>query len=161
MTGFVLCHDCGLAWADSYTKLCFNCFSKFKPDTQTHENLTMENLKEYLYALEAMAKIEHLTVARARKLLDVDATPTMLRLLLAVSEWPDDSAPTATEVAKLLKVTPQAAGQQAYELLTEGLIEHQRDEGDKRLRRLTVTPAGTEVLALMSAACETYAQEDV
>ena len=57
-----------------------------------------------------------------------------------------DATPTVTELAQRLGVTQQAASKSVVELEQLGYIVRQADSVDNRVRRVTLTPAGREVV---------------
>jgi len=55
-------------------------------------------------------------------------------------------SPTVTELASLMGVTQQAASKSVVELETLGLVQREGEAGDQRVRRVTLTDAGREVV---------------
>jgi DNA-binding MarR family transcriptional regulator len=59
----------------------------------------------------------------------------------------DAGADNASELARRLAVTKQAAARIIETLLDRGYVARERDPGDARRKRIQVTPLGTEVMA--------------
>ena len=55
-------------------------------------------------------------------------------------------SPTVTELASRMGVTQQAASKSVVELETLGLVQREGEAGDQRVRRVTLTDAGREVV---------------
>lgn len=54
--------------------------------------------------------------------------------------------PTVTELASRMGVTQQAASKSVVELETLGIVQREGQDGDQRVRRVTLTDAGREVV---------------
>lgn len=59
--------------------------------------------------------------------------------------------PTVGEIQRTLAVTKQALAAPLRDLKAQGLVAWTRDEGDARVRRLTLTPPGRALEARLSA----------
>jgi DNA-binding MarR family transcriptional regulator len=79
-------------------------------------------------------------------------TPAQHQLLLAVRGRPDPRGPTIGEVAADLLIRHHSAVQLADRVETLGLIRRRRGDGDRRVVRLQLTPAGERRVAVLSAA---------
>jgi len=83
----------------------------------------------------------------------VGLTATQHQLLLAIRGHPDRRGPSVRELADYLCIRHHSAVQLIDRTEQLGLIIRNRiDNDDRRLVRLTLTPAGQEKLALLSAA---------
>ena len=83
----------------------------------------------------------------------VGLTPTQHQLLLAIRGHPDRRGPSVGELADYLCIRHHSAVQLIDRTEQLGLITRNRvDSEDRRLVRLTLTPAGQEKLALLSTA---------
>jgi DNA-binding MarR family transcriptional regulator len=84
---------------------------------------------------------------------EVGLTPAQHQLLLAIRGHPDRRGPSVGELAEYLCIRHHSAVQLVDRTEQLGLIARNRiDDEDRRLVRLTLTPAGQEKLALLSAA---------
>ena len=59
---------------------------------------------------------------------------------------------TVGELLRILDITKQAAHRPIKDLVAQGLLTTTSDQADGRVRRLTVTPAGSDLEAQLSAA---------
>lgn len=66
-----------------------------------------------------------------------------LALLIAIGKQRN---PSAAELSRRLGTTPQSTGEVIAALLRKGLIQRTEDEATRRVLRLSVTPAGSELL---------------
>jgi DNA-binding MarR family transcriptional regulator len=83
----------------------------------------------------------------------VGLTPTQHQLLLAIRGHPDRRGPSVGELADYLCIRHHSAVQLIDRTEQLGLITRNRmDSEDRRLVRLTLTPAGQEKLTLLSTA---------
>lgn len=83
----------------------------------------------------------------------VGLTPAQHQLLLAVRGHPDRRGPSVGELAEYLCIRHHSAVQLIDRTEQLGFIARNRiDDEDRRLVRVTLTPAGQDKLALLSAA---------
>ena len=69
-------------------------------------------------------------------------TPAQHELLLVLQVHPDPAGPTISELADHLSIRPHSAVQLADRVEALGLVRRHRDDTDRRLVRLQLTPAG-------------------
>jgi DNA-binding MarR family transcriptional regulator len=69
-------------------------------------------------------------------------TPAQHELLLVLQVHPDQAGPTISELAGQLLIRPHSAVQLADRVEALGLVRRHRDDSDRRLVRLQLTPAG-------------------
>jgi DNA-binding MarR family transcriptional regulator len=69
-------------------------------------------------------------------------TPAQHELLLVLQVYPDSAGPTISQLADYLSIRPHSAVQLADRVQALGLVRRHRDDIDRRLVRLQLTPAG-------------------
>jgi DNA-binding MarR family transcriptional regulator len=69
-------------------------------------------------------------------------TPAQHELLLVLQVYPGPAGPTISELADHLLIRPHSAVQLADRVEALGLVRRHRDDTDRRLVRLQLTPAG-------------------
>ena len=79
-------------------------------------------------------------------------TPAQHELLLVLRIHPDPRGPTIGELASCLLVRHHSAVQLADRAEALGLIRRRRDDEDRRLVRVRLTPAGSRRVAALGAA---------
>lgn len=79
-------------------------------------------------------------------------TPRQHQLLLAIRGHPSDEPATVTDVAEHLLVKHHSAVELVDRAERAGLVERALDDHDRRIARLTLTPAGHAVLGRLTEA---------
>jgi len=77
-------------------------------------------------------------------------TPAQHQLLLAVRGHPDPEAPTIGQLAEHLLLRHHSTVQLVDRAVAAGLLTRTRDDADHRVVRVTLTPAGAQVLASLA-----------
>ena len=102
----------------------------------------------------ALAHFRHLI----RRFLTFSATaarraglpPQQHQLLLAIKGVPEDRQPTVSTLAWMLQLRHHSAVELIDRLIKKGLARRDREEGDKRVVRVTLTAKGEKVLKDLS-----------
>lgn len=84
-----------------------------------------------------------------RELVELDLTPSQVRALFLVDRAP--SPPAVRDLAAELGLSMAAAGRAADALVRHGLADRHEDAGDRRVKRISATAAGRELVARLCA----------
>ncbi|MBA9004878.1 MULTISPECIES: MarR family winged helix-turn-helix transcriptional regulator [Thermomonospora] len=85
-----------------------------------------------------------------RDFLRLDLSPSQIRALFLVERAPSPLA--VHELAAELQLSMAATGRAVDALVRHGLAERHEDSGDRRVKRISATPAGHELVAQLYAA---------
>jgi DNA-binding MarR family transcriptional regulator len=112
---------------------------RLEQEDYTHLLELRTGLRRFLRWSEAQAKAAGLT-------------PAKHQLLLAVRGHPDPAGPTVGEIADYLVLRHHSAVGLIDRAVAEGLVRRNPDPRSKSVVRITLTPAGTDKLELLSEA---------
>ena len=82
---------------------------------------------------------------------DADLTLTTYKALYALAEREQGDAVCVKHVAEDLVLSVPAASRIVDGLVHRGYVERREDEQDRRMKRVSITPAGREVMARVNA----------
>jgi DNA-binding MarR family transcriptional regulator len=109
--------------------------------------------QEYSKLLAFRAGLRELLRWSERRAAEVGLTDTQQQLLLAIRGHPDPHGPSIGEIAGYLCTRHHSVVQLIDRTEQLGLVARKREQGkDRRVVRLTLTEAGMETLASLSAA---------
>jgi len=101
---------------------------------------------EYLALAEFRHQLERFLQRRRRAARQAGLQPKQYQLMLAVKGMPKGRRPTVGEVAERLQIQNHSVVELVDRLEKRRYIERQRDDRDRRVVRLILTPAGEAVL---------------
>ena len=110
----------------------------------TTEQLTDEILR-FLAGTMRMAQDEFF-----RLVADLDLTLTQFKMLHLVGQA--DGEPTPSQLAKSVGLSPAATGRAVDALIRHDLVARREDEDDRRVKRLSLTDEGRQVLERLTDA---------
>ncbi|HSB74639.1 MAG TPA: MarR family transcriptional regulator [Terriglobales bacterium] len=114
----------------------------------------MANLSaaEYLALAEFRHQLERFLQRRRRAARQAGLQPKQYQLMLAVKGAPKGQRPTVGEIAERLQIQNHSVVELVDRLEKRRYIERQRDNDDRRVVHLNLTPAGEAVLRKLVAA---------
>ena len=101
---------------------------------------------EYLSLAEFRHQLECFLQQRRRAARQAGLQPKQYQLMLAVKGMPKGRRPTVGEIADRLQIQNHSVVELVDRLEKRRYIERQRDEADRRVVHLKLTPAGEAVL---------------
>ncbi|HET7748788.1 MAG TPA: MarR family transcriptional regulator [Terriglobales bacterium] len=101
---------------------------------------------EYLALAEFRHQVERFLQRRRRAARQAGLQPKQYQLMLAVKGMPKGRRPTVSEIAERLQIQNHSVVELVDRLEKRRYIERQRDDHDRRVVRLCLTPAGEAVL---------------
>lgn len=107
---------------------------------------------EYLSLAEFRHQLECFLQQRRRAARQAGLQPKQYQLMLAVKGMPKGRRPTVGEIADRLQIQNHSVVELVDRLEKRRYIERQRDEADRRVVHLKLTPAGEAVLRKLVAA---------
>jgi DNA-binding MarR family transcriptional regulator len=107
---------------------------------------------EYLALAEFRHQLERFLQRRRRAAREAGLQPKQYQLMLAVKGMPKNRRSTVGELAERLQIQNHSVVELVDRLEKRNYIERHRDLGDRRVVRLTLTPAGEAVLRKLVAA---------
>ena len=107
---------------------------------------------EYLALAEFRHQLERFLQRRRRAARQAGLQPKQYQLMLAVKGMPKGRRPTVGEIADRLQIQNHSVVELVDRLEKRRYIERQRDEADRRVVHLKLTPAGEAVLRKLVAA---------
>jgi len=113
------------------------------------ERLTSEDYENLLAFRTGLRRFLRWSEAQAR---EVGLTPAQHQLLLAIKGHPGADPPTVGDLADYLLLRPHSTVELIDRAEAAGLVERWGDDGDGRITRVRLTPAGAERLDRLAAA---------
>jgi DNA-binding MarR family transcriptional regulator len=101
---------------------------------------------EYLALAEFRHQLDRFLQRRRRAAREAGLQPKQYQLMLAVKGMPKNHRPTVGELAERLQIQNHSVVELVDRLEKRNYIQRQRDQNDRRVVRLTLTPAGEAVL---------------
>jgi DNA-binding MarR family transcriptional regulator len=101
---------------------------------------------EYLALAEFRHQLERFLQRRRRAARQAGLQPKQYQLMLAVKGMPKGQRPTVGEIAERLQIQNHSVVELVDRLERRRYIERQRDNDDRRVVHLSLTPAGEAVL---------------
>jgi DNA-binding MarR family transcriptional regulator len=111
--------------------------------------LTRADYENLLAFRVSMRRFQHWSETQARA---AGLTSAQHQLLLAVKGHPGAQGPTIGDLADYLLLRPHSTGELVDRAAAAGLVERWGDDGDKRVTRVRLTPAGVARLARLAPA---------
>jgi DNA-binding MarR family transcriptional regulator len=111
--------------------------------------LTRADYENLLAFRVSMRRFQHWSETQARA---AGLTSAQHQLLLAVKGHPGAQGPTIGDLADYLLLRPHSTGELVDRAAAAGLVERWGDDGDKRVTRVRLTPAGAARLARLAPA---------
>jgi DNA-binding MarR family transcriptional regulator len=81
---------------------------------------------------------------------ELDLSMTQLKMLFVLDNTERELTPS--ELAKLIGLSPAATGRAVDALTRAGIVSRREDEADRRVKRLALTPKGSDVLRRVNEA---------
>ena len=101
---------------------------------------------EYRALAEFRHQLERFLQCRRRTARQAGLQPKQYQLLLAVKGMPKDRRATVGEIAERLQIQNHSVVELVDRLEKRRYIQRDRDQADRRVVRLSITPAGEAVL---------------
>lgn len=101
---------------------------------------------EYLALAEFRHQLERFLQRRRRAAREAGLQPKQYQLMLAVKGTAKRHSPTVGELAERLQIQNHSVVELVDRLEKRNYVERRRDENDRRVVRLSLTPAGEAVL---------------
>jgi DNA-binding MarR family transcriptional regulator len=121
--------------------------------------VTATTADRLLGALEAFVGRLHCGTQSAGidALIAADLTFSQMRTLLMLSQQPEPVP--IHEIATRLELSVAAAGRNVDQLVRFGVVDRVEDELDRRIKRVSLSPAGLDLIATFKAGQRRYALE--
>jgi DNA-binding MarR family transcriptional regulator len=120
--------------------------SSYNAEQQAGGKLANLSANEYFALAEFRHQLERFLQRRRRAARQAGLQPKQYQLMLAVKGMPKGKRPTVGEIAERLQIQNHSVVELVDRLEKRHYIERQRDDRDRRVVHLMLTPAGEALL---------------